>query len=268
MAIRYRALGVAAAASMCLLHGQTPSVDSILGRCVAALGGRPALESVKSMVIRGAVELPGLETRGTTVEYFRYPDQFAAVTSIPGLGAVSTIYDGHTGWQTDLRGRVTEISGAELADVRRRADIHWNLRLRQLYPGLHVKRREPLPGGDAWKLEAEADNWTYNFYFDVRRGLLVRFDTDRLTNSSSIAFADYRRVGRVLFAFGATELTAPITWSQTLTDVRFNVPVDDRVFAKPETHPRPDREDAPASASLETTASVFRQTLRPARQPL
>jgi hypothetical protein len=242
---------------MCFLQAQTPTVDGILGRCVAALGGRAALESVKSMVIRGAVELPGLETRAVTVEYFRYPDRFATVTSIPDLGTVSTIYDGHTCWRTDLQGRVAEISGAELADVRRRADIHWNLRLRQLYPGLHVKRREQLRGGDAWKLEAAAGNWTYDFYFDVRTGLLVRFDTDRISNSSSVEFADYRRVGRVLFAFGATELTAPLTWSQTVTDVRFNAPVDDGVFAKPESRPRP-REDAPAPSSLQTTAWVIR----------
>jgi len=225
----------AASLSASLLHAQSPDVDRILQRFVKALGGRAALTDVKSMVVHASVRLPGIEASGTTVEYFSSGNRFAAITEIPGYGTVSTVYDGRTAWQTGLDGEVSEISGAELADIRRRADLHWNLKLAEFYPGLEVRGRAKVDGRDAWKLEATVDNWLYDFYFDVRSGLLVRLDTDRLHGTSSVTIGDYRRVGRVLFAFSSAEANAPLAWSQTLTGVTFNCPVNDQVFAKPET---------------------------------
>lgn len=219
-----------------LLYAKAPTEKRILEHFVSALGGRAALENVTSMVIRGTMEFPAMKASGTTVEYFKSPDRFAAVTEIPGYGTVRTVYDGHKGWQADPRGGVTEISGSELADVRRRSDIRWNLKLREFYPGLRVVGRDALEGKDAWKLEATVENWTYDFWFDVDSGLLMRFDTNRHApeGTSSVKIGDYRRVGQVLFAFSAAQSSPSVNWNRKLTDVEFNEPIDDKVFAKPE----------------------------------
>jgi outer membrane lipoprotein-sorting protein len=212
-----------------------PSVDSILDRFVQALGGRAALESVTSMVFTGALNVSTFKTQGKTAEYFKYPDHFAFVSEIPGYGTERTVYDGKTAWNVDRKGVVHEIYGPELSDMRRRSDIHWNLKLKEFYPGLKVIAREKVRGKDAWVLEASVDTWTYRLYFGAVSGLLVRFDTDTHEpgDNSSVLIGDYRPVGLVRFSFSASMTTPKGGWSRQLNEVKFNVPIDDSVFAKP-----------------------------------
>jgi zinc protease len=212
-----------------------PSVERVLDQFVQALGGRAALENVTSMTFTGALNIPQLKTTGKTTEYFKYPNHFAFVAEVPGYGMVRTVYDGKTAWNTDPKGGVSEISGPELSDIRRRADIHWNLKLKEFYPGLKVTGRETVNGKETWALEATVDAWTYRLYFDSATGLLVRFDTDthKPGGNSSVLIGDYRDVGKVRFAFAASMTSSQGGWSRQLDEVNFNVPIDDSVFAKP-----------------------------------
>jgi len=216
------------------LRGGFPPVEAILEKYINALGGREALEKITTMALRGTMEFPEFGASGTTAEYVKDPDHFVAITDVPGYGTVRTIYDGHNGWAVDPQRGTSEITGGDLADLKRRADIHWNLKLQEYYPRLKVLSRESVGGKDAWQLEATVEGWTYDFWFDVDSGLLVRFDTDRHTadGASTVTIGDYRRVGAVLFAFSAARSGAPIAWNRTLTDVKFNEPFDDAVFAK------------------------------------
>ena len=230
-----RAAAILAALSQCALQAQVPSADQVLQRFVSAVGGEKELEKIHTMILRGTVELPDFQANGTTVEYFKYPDHFAAVTDIPGHGSTKLVYDGHEGWQVDPRNGFTQISGADLADIQRRANIHWNLKLREFYPNIQVKGRETVSGEDAWKLEATLDNSIYDFFFNVKTGLLTRFDTDQhvANGTSSVSISDYRPVDKVLFAFGASQTAGPVKWRRKLTEVRFNEPIDETVFLKP-----------------------------------
>jgi len=218
-----------------LRHGPSASVDQILDRFVQALGGRRALEQVTSMVFAGVMKISGYEEPAVTREYFKYPNHFAFIAEIPGYGAIRTIYDGKTAWNVDPKKGVTPLSGPRLSDVRRRADIHWNLKLKKFYPGLNLVGREKVDGKDAWALESTVDHWTYRFYFDADSGLLVRFDTDthQPGGTSSISIGDYRRVGPVRFSFAARLTSPKVNWSRQLNQVKFNVGIPDSVFTKP-----------------------------------
>jgi outer membrane lipoprotein-sorting protein len=212
-----------------------PSVDVVLDHFVQALGGHAALENITSMTFTGALTIPALKTTGRTTEYFKSPNYFAFIAELPGYGTVRTVYDGKTAWNADPKSGVTEISGPQLSDIRRRADINWNLKLKEFYPGLKVAGREQVKGKDAWALEATVEGWTYRLYFDSATGLLVRFDTDthQPDGVSSVLIGDYRDIGKVRFAFAASMTSSKGGWSRQLDDVKFNVPIEDSVFAKP-----------------------------------
>jgi hypothetical protein len=216
-----------------LLNAQVPTVDEILQHFVTALGGKSELEKIRTMVLRGSLELPDLKANGATVEYFKYPDHFVAVSEIFGHGTAKVVYDGHDAWRVDPSHGFTRISGPDLADMIRRAHIHWNLP--ELYPDIHIKSHETTAGEDTWNLEANVEGSTYDFFFSVKTGLLVRFDTDQhVTNgSTSVVISDYRSVGKVLFAFGAAQIAgSSVKWVRKLTEVKFNGPINDSIFAK------------------------------------
>jgi hypothetical protein len=215
---------------------QNPTVDEILARYEHAMGGKAAFEKVTTLAIRGAIEFPSYNLSGTTAEYFKAPDHFLAVTEIASYGTVRTVYDGRSAWTEDPKEGVKEMTGPALADMRRRADIQWHVKLKQLYPGLKLKGRESIDGKDAWVLEATQDQWTFGLCFDVTSGLLVRFDTDTHdqdgNGTSKVSIGDYRRAGRLQFSYAATMSTDRVVWTRKLSEVKFNVPVADELFLK------------------------------------
>ena len=235
MARIVRSILVLVILSQCLLRAQIPSVDQVLQRFVTALGGQQELEKIHTMTLRGTMELPDLRTNGTTVEYFSYPDHFAAISNIAGIGTSKLVYDGKEAWQVDPKNKFSQVSGADLADIQRRANIHWNLKLHEFYPNIQVKGQETANGEDAWKLEASLENSTFDFFFSAKTGLLIRFDSDQHVpnGTSSVSISDYRRVDKVLFAFSAAQTAGPVKWARKLTEVKFNEPIDDSVFLKP-----------------------------------
>lgn len=220
----------------CVAVAQTADVDEVLRRFVIALGGQQNLENIHTIVFRGTMELPDYKVSGSTAEYFKYPDHFAAITEIPGHGVTKIVYDGHEGWQIDPRNGFTQITGTDLADIRRRAHIHWDLKLREFYPDIKVVGHELVNGEDAWKLEASPDGPTYDLFFSIKSGLLIRFDTNEHASNvtSSVSISDYRQVDKVWFAFGAAQTAGPVKWTRKLTEVTFNQPIDDSIFLKPE----------------------------------
>ena len=229
-----RGLFVLAVLAQTLL-AQVPTVDQVLQRYVSALGGQNAIEKIHTMAFRGTIELPELKASGTTAEYFKEPDHFAAVTEIAGHGTTKFVCDGHECWQQDPRNGVAQVTGDDLADMQRRANIHWDLKLHEFYPDLQVKGREVVNGEDAWKLEASLGKSTFDFFFSVKTGLLIRFDTDQHVpnGTSSVSISDYRPVDKVLFAFGAAQTAGSVKWSRQLKEVKFNEPIDETVFLKP-----------------------------------
>jgi hypothetical protein len=213
----------------------TPSVDDILDRYVLALGGKSEFERVTSLVMKGAIEFPDLHLSGTTTEYFKSPKRLAVIVEIGGIGTVRTICDGTEAWTENPQTGVQPMTGAELSDLLRRADLQWHLKLKEYYPGLRIKDRETIIGQDVWVLEATVDGVTHRWYLNVGNGELIRFDTDAAEpeNSSSILISDYRPAGNVRFPYAASFTGPKLKWNRKLSEVQINVPVDDALFAKP-----------------------------------
>jgi hypothetical protein len=211
-----------------------PSVDEILARYASAMGGKAAFQKVNTMVLRGAIEFPSNNLSGTTAEYFKAPDHFLAVTEVPGYGTLRTVYDGRSAWTEDPKQGIKEITGAALVDVRQRSDIRWHVKLKELYPGLKLRGSERIEGRDAWVLQVVQDQWTIDLCFDKVTGLMVRFDTDtgEEGGASKVWIGDYRSAGSVQFSYAAIMSTSKTVWRRKLTEVEFNVPLDDVLFQR------------------------------------
>lgn len=214
----------------------TPPVDEILDKYVQALGGKAEFEKVTSLAMKGTIEFPDLNLSGTTAEYFQNPKRMAVIVEIGGFGTVRTICDGTEAWTENPQTGVQKMTGAELSDLLRRADLHWHLKLKEYYPSLKIKDRETIIGQDVWVLEGTADGVTHRWYFNVGNGQLIRFDTDAedAEKSSSILISDYRPVGNVQLAYTASFTSPKLKWTRKLSEVRVNVPIDDALFAKPD----------------------------------
>lgn len=215
-----------------------PTVEQILDKYVAAIGGRAAFEKLGTRVTRGKqVIWNGTEFPFET--YQKAPNKSLDVTTRPNNVVVNVGFDGTTGWLQGPRG-VRDLGGAQLAQAARNADFYGELHLREQYPEMAVAGREKVGERDAYVIVSRvSEKKIERLYFDAQTGLLLRVaattETPLARLPEETVFEDYREVDgvKIPFTVRASYVDPFIGWTRKLTEVKHNVTVDDSKFAKP-----------------------------------
>ena len=227
-----------------------PSVDQILAKYTAALGGEQAVRKITSRVITGTQYIPTGPGGGTLVPATIERDQKAPnlVVNIyhTPTYTISDGFDGSQAWAQDMRGRVTQPLGIDQGRVKRDADFYLPLDLKQAYTKMEVREVASVNGHEAYEVIATPQGDTEErLYFDVVTGLLIRkqsaLPTQAGPSPSHVDYDDYRDTGSgVKFPYTITMSPANprtvLSGTATLyvTKVQDNAPLDSSKFAKPE----------------------------------
>lgn len=221
-----------------------PGIETILERWISVRGGEAAILSTTNCVAVGKAEALHLSAAARCELYARSPRQRVVMFQVPGQGTVVEGFDGESGWLDDPAFGRTEWTGEELAKRRRDATFHRDLQFRTLYPESQVKGLETVGGEPAWLLEARVSPAAEErFWFSQRTGFLLRQESTLHLAlglvERSIAYSDYRVVGRVQFPFrwqlrqrAASQAEPEVTVTIQFDDVRFNVPLPDARFRR------------------------------------
>jgi len=212
-----------------------PTVDAVFEKYLSAAGGREALSRITTREIRGSAVNEGdrfpFEIRQ------KAPNKSLVTTTFANGETLSRGYDGVTGWDrgTDEGGKMGE---DELVQVRRRAVFSLPLDLKNQYASLAVTGREKIAGRDVFVVAGRAnDGNRETLDFDAESGLLVRRTTIVDTILGPIPdqtdFQDYREVGGEKAPFRLVRVGPNFRETQTYTEIRENVPLDDAIFAMP-----------------------------------
>src|SRR5262245_46778658 len=212
-----------------------PTVEQVLEKFVAAIGGRSTYEKLTSRVAKGQWQNI---TRGTQYPieiYSKAPNLRVEVLEIPeNLGPTARGYDGVRGWSSNLTETGLRIlEGAELGIMQRESDFYRLIKLERLYKRLSITGVERIEGREAYCVEAvpEVGN-TEKFYFDVETSLLTRRDITYGRSPVQQYFDDYRIVDGIKLPF-VLRSEGAVNVITRLTDVRHNTPIDDRIFKIP-----------------------------------
>lgn len=226
-----------------------PTVDQVLDKYVQALGGRGAIDRVKTRVTKMSLLRPKLVNSGTpkaaminrgetwSVETFqKAPDKYLAVITSPG-GVIYQGLNGSIGWVRTSSGQ-REMSSAERSRIKRQADLYQNLKLKEQYSGMMVSGIERVNDRDAYVVAATtAEGKVEKLFFDVQIGLLLRkillTETMLGMDPEQTDFEDYREVDEVRLPF-----TVRVSYlddnhlgtTRKLTEVKHNAPIDDAKF--------------------------------------
>jgi photosynthetic reaction center cytochrome c subunit len=219
-----------------------PGAADVLDRYIEALGGRAALEGVRSRVSRGFLLHAGVLNAGTPLAHAgnraatdrveivqRLPDK---VTIAYGQadGRVEQTYAGKTGSLKNAKGS-HEMPAVEAARVTARYDLRRDLKLRDQAEAARVIRRETIDGRETWVVETTGtDGDLLHLFFDTETGLLRRQIAYRPTvigpYPEQTDYDDYRDVDGVMVPYlikfsVLDDLHAGYT--RRLTQVRQNV---------------------------------------------
>lgn len=215
------------------------SVDELLEKHVAAMGGREAMSKVSSLVMTGSFELPAMGASGTITIYQKAPNKRLAVISIDGFGEIFQGFDGERGFSVSPMGAI-DMSGQMLEDARRDATFHQELHLRELYPKIEVKGKGKAGDRDAWIVVMTPEKGNpVTAYFDAETFLMLKSSAVRVTDQGEAEieneFSEFREVP-------GTGLKAPYLIKQKLpvgeiilkiAEIKPNAEIPDSRFAKP-----------------------------------
>lgn len=216
-----------------------PTVDATLDKFVTAIGGKAAMEKVATRTIKADLEIMGSSTEWRSEA--KAPDRMSSRFEIPGIGVIVDGYDGKVAWAKDSSGvRVKE--GEELAKLKREADIHREIKLKTLFPGLKAKGTEKVEGEEMVILESKPSSASQErFFFGVNSGLLVRQESRMESPAGKIGIdvllRDYREVDGIKYPF-ARHYRLNINGQEfemviKVKEIKHNEKMDDAKFAKP-----------------------------------
>jgi carboxyl-terminal processing protease len=205
----------------------TPQADLLMERYIKAVGGREALERLKSRVSVGVCTYPFQGLSGKVVIYEEAPDKRSMQIEIPNLGMTKVVFDGKRGWtQNSLMG-FYEYKGPMLSTFRREFDFYKITKYKELYSEIIYKGAFDSSEGKVEVLEVVAtDGLRDELHFDAKTGLLVYGGGEKLS--------DYRQVGEVKIPFLQTILVGGIEIKIQLEQVSHNVPISEDAFAEPQ----------------------------------
>jgi outer membrane lipoprotein-sorting protein len=226
---------------------QTP--DDIVEKHLAAMGGRAALEKITSRITTGTITVstPGGDLSGTIEVYNKAPNKSRTLVKIDasqlGVGQIvqDQRFDGTSGYAIDSLNGNREITGGQ-ADIARANTFPSPLiKYKDAGAKLELLGREKVGDRDAFVLRLTPksgpptrifiDAETYVLAKTVLTVNVPQLGTD--VEQTSLV-SDYRDVDGVKVPYQIRSINQFQTVSVTTTKVEQNVPIDEKMFSKPE----------------------------------
>lgn len=224
------------------------TVDDVVDRCVAALGGRAALGKLKNRSATGTITLstPGGDLTGSIEILNAAPNKSRTLVTVDAssLGAGQVVvdqrFDGTSGYVMDSLQGNRDITGNQLDNLRNGAFPTPLLNYKQMGATATLSGKEKV-----------GDREAYLVIFEPASGSVVRQDIDAETYlpiravtkvevpqlgqqvEQTSEFSDYRDVDGVKTPFRVRSTSVIQSLSITLTKVEHNVQIDDALFSKP-----------------------------------
>jgi hypothetical protein len=214
-----------------------PQATQLFQSFTDAIGGQAAVDKLKSIRATGQIDLG----RGGPVTFEAMQEapnkSYTKVDFAPNR-VHTEAFDGTTAWAKDGP-RVNELQGAELAATRLDANFYLEFDPKKVFPNAQTRGKDKIGDTDVWVVRASQgrDQPQELFYFDaanhqlLRRVLLVPTPFGPL--NTQLDYADWHEVNGVKIAFTITQTRPGGITTQKLTKVELNVPVDEKMFAKP-----------------------------------
>lgn len=213
-----------------------PTIEQVLSKYVAALGGADALGKVKSRTIKATRTVNNTAPIAEEV-YEKSPNKLLVVTAFPQM-SVTTGYNGAEDW-TFGGGGETTVHEDELEQFKRDAEFMFEpTKLKDIYKEMTVAGIDKIGDKEVYVVRAATQTGgRERLYFDKQTGLLAR----RLSVSTTpigafpfqIDYSDYKAVDGVQLPYTMRWSIPGRSWTRKVTEVKQNTVIDDAKFNQP-----------------------------------
>lgn len=216
---------------------EQPTVQQVFDKYVAAVGKPEAVSKFQTQVVKGTAA--GSQGRTQNFEVtLKGTDKVLLVVENPQGGPVRRALKGSTGWIVSPRGQ-RALNSNELAEARRNADFFSVVKFAPTQTMRVAGRRKVGERDAVVVVDRPSETVQRRYFFDAETGLLLRIVTltDAILNQlpEQVDFEDYRDVDGVKLPF-VVRISAIDTFNsrtQTITEVKHGLPVEDTIFDMP-----------------------------------
>jgi len=223
------------------------TADEIIDKSIAAMGGRAAMDKIKTRQTTGTLTLstPAGDIPGTIEVTNAAPNKARTVikADLSSLGAgpmvVDQRFDGTTGYVLDSLQGDRPITGDQLANMRANSFPHPFLSYKALGTTVKLAGKEKDGTRDAFVLTFEPSTGpTVRQYIDAETYMplkaVIKLTLPQVGEVEQTARSlDYRDVDGMKVPFKLEVSSAIQSFTIVISKVEHNVPVDDKLFAKP-----------------------------------
>jgi hypothetical protein len=177
-------------------------VAALVRRFMDASGGEAAIRKQTVRSVKGVLKMSARKLELQVASASKAPDKQIQTIAVPGLGAISTGYDGKDGWTQGADGGVTSVTRPALKSLQRDADFWRTVEITRVLKALKTIAGRTIGGTDTAGIEGlNADGKTERLYFAKDTGLLRAWDMELFDGTKfvdgEIVFDDYREVSGV-----------------------------------------------------------------------
>jgi photosynthetic reaction center cytochrome c subunit len=215
-----------------------PTPQQVLAKYNEAIGGKEAVEKIKTRVIKGVSVAANGQSFPLEI-LFASPDKYSLSVNLP-QGATTQKLSGTSGWIKNAR----EDRAMDSIDISRAKSLAWSLeplQIKEPYPQMAFGGAEKINGRDTQILRMALPNKRRAaFYFDKETGLLSRrvvtTDTPIGIDSEQTDYEDYREVEGVKVPHTIRTSYFDNLYSSTrkFTEIKHNAQVDEAQSKMPE----------------------------------
>lgn len=238
-----RALAVALAVSVFAVPGsaQDMSLEEVLERHYAAIGGLAAWKDLESVRMNGIMRMPAQGIEAPFTMRLKRPDKYRLEFTVQGMTGIHA-YDGATAWallpfmgQTDPQ----EVPEAMANDIKNQADIDGPLiGYREDGHQLELVGLEETAGTKAYKIKVTRASGDVEYhYLDAEHFVPIKSETTQHQMGQAMQvetiLSDYKPVDGLMFPHSLE--VQPLGQMISLEQIELNVPVEDSQFTMPET---------------------------------
>src|SRR6266699_2852810 len=149
------------------------SVDQVIAKYVAAIGGKDAHQRLKSRALKATLQDTAGNPPVKAEFYAKAPDKWFIELKFTEEASLREGAEGDRHWFKNPDGSVAELDKNEAASMKNRTDYYRDMKLEQLFPKMTLKGREKVGQRECFVIEGTPNTGApEKFYFDIESGLL------------------------------------------------------------------------------------------------
>lgn len=233
----FTVVGLATGLLTTAVVAQRMSAEQILDRAETVSGGAKA-RTLKTVVLKGILQMPVQNLRGTIELYFKAPNKILIKQTIPNVLEQASGFDGKIGWEKSNLTGVRELKGQELEQLKSSADLNNFSNWRKQYRNPKLRGTDKVGAASVYVIDVTTAYGTKaTLYIDTKSFRLLRSDSEVVTPQGRVQVSnlmeDYRKVDGILYPFRVRQSLAGMEMIVQVQQIRHNVPLSDAIFRKP-----------------------------------